>query len=248
MQQTALITGASQGIGASIASELAKNNIHTILLARNSSNLKEVADSIHAAGGSCSYYSCDVTRPGEISATINAIKHDLSVVPQILINNAGIGGPFHKAHEVSENEWDLIFNTNVKAAFLFCKNLLPSMKENKFGRIINISSIFGNIGGAHSSTYAASKHALVGYTKSLAVEWGQYNITCNLVSPGYVDTSMGAASNNHSHEDIINKIPSKRQASPDEIARLVLFLIKPENSYINGSDIIIDGGLLAGLK
>ena len=122
------------------------------------------------------------------------------------------------------------------------------MKENNFGRIINISSIYGVTGGAYSSTYAASKHALIGYTKSLAVEWGNGNITCNVVSPGYVDTSMGAASHQQFSSTILSRIPSGRQALPDDIARLVLFLTRPENSYINGSNIVIDGGLLAGFN
>lgn len=246
MQQVAIITGASQGIGAAIAAELARNKIHTVLIARNISKLKEVADGINADGGLCSYYQCNVSSSAEIDATVSAIQQQAGKLPQILVNNAGFGGPFHKTDEVSEEEWDLIFATNVKAAFLFCKKLLPGMKENNFGRIVNISSIYGLVGGAYSSTYAASKHALVGYTKSLAVEWGNANITCNVISPGYADTSMGASVHEDFSSGIISRIPSKRQASPDEIARLVHFLIKPENSYINGSNMVIDGGLLAG--
>ena len=122
------------------------------------------------------------------------------------------------------------------------------MKQNNYGRIINISSVYGVVGGACSSTYAASKHALTGYTRSLAAEWGNANITCNVLSPGYVDTSMGISPNEGFSAGILRRIPAGRQALPDEIARLVYFLIQPENGYINGADIVIDGGLLAGFR
>lgn len=245
MRQVAIVTGASQGIGEAIAIELAKNQIHTVLVARNLVKLKEVADKIQSAGGTCNYFQCDVSKTNEIEATLQSVKHEVPGSPSILVNNAGFGGPFHKANEVSEEEWDLIFATNVKAAFLFCRKILPIMRENNFGRIINISSVFGVVGGSLSSTYAASKHALTGYTKSIAIEWANWNITCNTVSPGYVDTAMGVENAGNS---IINSIPCKRQGHPDEIAQLVLFLIKPESGYINGSNFIIDGGLLAGFN
>ena len=119
------------------------------------------------------------------------------------------------------------------------------MRENNWGRIINIASVYGQVGGALSSAYAASKHALVGYTKSIAAEWAEYNITCNLISPGFINTNMGAASNENTYADIIRQIPSQRQGTPEEIAKLVLFLASKESSYINGADIVIDGGLLA---
>ncbi len=184
-------------------------------------------------------------KPTNVTVTCEIIINQWGDALLILINNAGIGGPFHRTDEVSEEEWDSVFNTNVKAAFLFCKALLPIMKKQQFGRVINISSVYGKTGGALSSAYAASKHALVGYTKSLAVEWGKYNITCNLVSPGYANTSMGA-DNDEYHADIIAGIPAQRLAAPEEIAKLVAFLVQPGSSYINGADIVIDGGFLAG--
>lgn len=246
MQPTAIITGASQGIGTAIAVELAKNGIHAILIARNATKLKEVADRITLGGGSCSYFPCDVTKADEVDKALQAIREEITASPAILVNNAGFGGPFHATNEVPEEEWDSIFATNVRAAFLFCKRLLPVMKKNNFGRIINISSIYGMMGGALSSTYAASKHALIGYTKSLAIEWGDCNITCNAISPGYIDTAMGASPAEHQH--IVDSIPCKRQGQPEEIARLVLFLIQPESSYINGANLVVDGGLSAGFN
>jgi 3-oxoacyl-[acyl-carrier protein] reductase len=246
MQQVAIITGASQGIGAAIAAELAANQVHVILIARDEIKLNSVAHNIKAKGETCSVYPCDVTKPAEIESTLDAIEAELANGQLILVNNAGFGGPFHRTDNVSDEEWDLVFDTNVKAAFLFCRRLLPKMKDANFGRVINISSIYGVIGGAYSSTYAASKHALIGYTKSLAVEWGNWNITCNCISPGYVDTAMGASKTNDYQTNIISHIPAGRQGLPDEVARLVAFLAKPENSYINGANLVIDGGVLAG--
>ena len=246
MKQTAIITGASRGIGAAIALELAANDIHTILLARDGGKLKEVADKISSTNGSCTYHLCNVTNSSDIEKIVNAEKQRLVDSKIILINNAGYGGTFQRTDEMTEEEWDLIFNTNIKAAFLFCKNVLPMMKENNWGRIINIASIYGSVGGALSSAYAASKHALVGYTKSLSAEWGKYNITCNSISPGFTNTNMGAGDNEVFYKNVISQIPLKRQGEPEEIAKLVSFLSKEDAGYINGADILIDGGLLAG--
>ncbi len=246
MKQTAVITGASGGIGAAIAFALAEADIHTILLARNKEKLANVANEITGKGGSCIFYECDVAKRNDIEQALLEMKPYINGTQLILINNAGYGGPFHRTDEIPEEEWDLIFDTNVKAAFLFCKHLLPLMKENNRGRVINIASVYGQIGGALSSAYAASKHALVGYTKSIAAEWGEYNITCNLISPGFTDTNMGASSNESVYKNIIDQIPAKRQGTPEEVARLVLFLTGTSSGYINGADIVIDGGLLAG--
>ena len=246
MTTTAIITGASGGIGAAIAFALANTETHLILLARNEKKLAEVAAQVAATGGTCTFHLCDVTKRNDIETVLKREEQLVKDSKLILINNAGYGGPFQRTDEIKEEEWDAIFNTNSKAAFLFCKNLLPLMKENNWGRIINIASVYGQVGGALSSAYAASKHALVGYTKSIAAEWGGYQITCNVISPGFINTNMGAASNEKEYAGIINQIPLHRQGNPDEIAKLVLFLCSDESGYINGADIVIDGGLLAG--
>ncbi len=245
MKQTAIITGASSGIGAAIAFALAANDIYVVLLARNKERLTEVASQITGNGGSCLYHLCDVTKQSDIETALQAIQPQIFNSKLILINNAGYGGPFERTDELSEEEWDLIFNTNTKAPFLFCKYLLPLMKQNGWGRVINTASVYGSVGGALSAAYAASKHALIGYTKSIAAEWGEWNITCNTISPGFTNTKMGADVNADSYQNILQQIPLKRQATPEEIAQLVLFLCSENSSYINGADIVIDGGLLA---
>ncbi len=157
MQQAAIITGAGSGIGAAIAIQLAQQGFHTILLGRNRPNLKETGHKIIGEGGSATCYECDVTKPREVHDFLENVQQDKEIVPSVMINNAGYGGPFVTTDELSEQEWDLIFQTNVKAAFLFCRYLLPLMKEQGFGRIVNISSVYGITGGALSAAYAAKQ-------------------------------------------------------------------------------------------
>ncbi len=242
---TAIITGASGGIGSSIAAELINSDVYTILLSRTEDKLKATAASLFTKENTGTLYQCDVTKRIDIEKVISAEERRLQQSKIILINNAGYGGPFQRTDEMGEEEWDAVFNTNVKAAFLFCRLLLPMMKERGWGRVINIASVYGSVGGAMSSAYSASKHALVGYTKSIAAEWAQYGITCNCVSPGFVDTSMGAASNEIYYQNVITQIPANRQGTAEEISKLVSFLAKDESGYINGANIIADGGLLA---
>lgn len=247
-QNTIIITGASQGIGAEIALKLSTQGYHTILLARNIEKMEQIAALIHEMGGKATYYQCDVSNALSVTNTLSNIEKEMQKLPLNIVNNAGWGGPFHKTNEVSEEEWDKVFDTNVKSCFLFCRQLLPYMKEQGFGRIINISSVYGHLGGLGSSTYAASKHALIGYTKSIAVEWGNFGITANCISPGYIQTAMNQVNeyNKKYFEAVFKQIPSGKMGTPNDIADLVTFLAKPTTTYINGENIVVDGGLTAG--
>jgi 3-oxoacyl-[acyl-carrier protein] reductase len=191
---------------------------------------------------------CDVSDALSVGNTLAAIEKTHGQLPLIVVNNAGMGGPFHKANEVSEAEWDMVFDTNVKSAFLFCRHLLPVMQAHGFGRIINIASVYGQLGGVGSSTYCATKHALIGYTKALAVEWGGFGITANTISPGFVATEMNqiTAFNEAYYKAVFNQIPSGQMGKPQDIADMVAFLAKTSTNYVNGENIVIDGGLTAG--
>ena len=191
---------------------------------------------------------CDVTVRRSVDAALAAVSDRLGT-PCVLVNNAGLGGPFHRADEVSDEEWELLFATNVRSAFWFCRAPLPRMKEQGFGRVVNLSSVQGLAGAARSSTYVATKHALVGYTKALAAEWGRYGITCNALCPGYVGTAMGVQGDQiEDHENtVLARVPAGRLATPDEVAGFVAFLAGREAGYINGASLVIDGGLLADL-
>ncbi len=240
---TAVVTGASRGIGKAIALALAKNGHSVALVARGKKDLAQLESEIEKLGVSVLTLACDVSEPAQIK---NSLAQILAwQTPLLLINNAGMGGPFHRADEVSDEEWKKIFQTNIDSAFYFTRALLPHMKKAGFGRIINISSVQGLFGGALSSTYAATKHALLGYTKSVATEWGAYGITCNAICPGYTNTEMLANADAAVKKELLKRIPTGRFGTAEEVGNLAAYLAGPHAGYINGSVLTIDGGLSA---
>lgn len=162
-----------------------------------------------------------------------------------LIHCAGYGGPYHKITDVSLDEWQSIFRINVDSFYILTKLLLPKFKDSNQGRIVAIASSLSLVGSALSVAYSSSKHAIVGFVKSIAHEWGEFGITANCISPGYVETGMGVKENEIlSHrQEIIDKTPVKRIAEPSEISRVVNFLIQKESGYITGSNWTVDGGI-----
>ncbi|MFP2906397.1 SDR family NAD(P)-dependent oxidoreductase [Pyxidicoccus sp. 3LFB2] len=242
----ALVTGASRGIGAAIADALAQSGQQVVLLARDAQALSRLEEKLVAAGARAHSFVCDVADEAAVEATLARVEASLGV-PGIIINNAGFGGPFHRADEVSKAEWETLFGVNVDGVHHLCRWALPRMKAGGYGRIVNISSIQGLFGGARSSTYAATKHALIGYTKSLAAEWGAFGITCNAVCPGYIDTEMLLNADPASRTELLRRIPARRFGTPEEVAKLVTFLVGPHGGYINGSTLVVDGGLSSHL-
>ena len=241
----ALITGAGAGIGAAIAQKLVAVTDHLILLDLHLEPIVALAKKLqHEHQTIVSTYQCDVGDGTRVLQLLMQIKEE-EKSPNILINNAGFGGPFHPLNEVTDEEWDKVMNTNLKSIFYFARTLLPEMKKQAYGRIVNIASIQGLLGAALSSTYVASKHGVIGYTKAIAAEWGEYGINCNAICPGYVNTRMGvqdAAVKDHMQK-VINLTPAKRIAQPLEVAALVEYLISDEAAFINGASFTIDGGL-----
>jgi len=241
----ALVTGAGAGIGAAIAKRIASRVEAIVLLDLNREAVNMLAKDIHEQTTiTVIAHYCDVGNSDLVEQVLSRVKQQVGT-PDILINNAGIGGPFHQIDEVSDEEWEMIFNTNVKSIFNFAKRLLPEMKKKNYGRIVNIASVQGYLGAALSSTYVASKHAVIGYTRAIAAEWGNFGITCNAICPGYVDTQMGIQNNavNEHLKKVVAKTPAGRIAMPDEIASLVDYLISDDASFINGASLTIDGGL-----
>jgi 3-oxoacyl-[acyl-carrier protein] reductase len=241
--RSAIVTGASRGIGRATALALARNGIAVGLLARDEAALGAVAEEVRAAGATAVAVVCDVTDRASVDAAIARAGESLGS-PAILINNAGYGGPFETLAESSDQEWERVFHTNVRAAFWFCRALLPGMRAAGFGRVINIASVEALAGAAESAHYVASKHALVGYTKSIAAEWGRFGITANAICPGFVATDMAAG---FDAAKLARRIPAGRFAEPSEIARIAAFLAAEESAYINGSILTADGGLLSDL-
>lgn len=241
MQRPAVVTGAGSGIGEATARRLAADGHPVALVGRDSGRLLRVAQEIAGSGGTARALPCDVAVEQEVSACVAAVEEAWGV-PGVLVNNAGIGGPFHRIDEVSGEEFDRIFAVNVKGLYLFCRMLLPAMAGQGYGRIVNVASIQGFLGSPLSSTYVASKHAVIGYTRALAAEWGRSGITCNAVCPGYVETAMGIQDGVDEHQQRVrSRTPTGTLARPGEIAAMISFLIG--QPYINGSVQVMDGGI-----
>ncbi|MCW8407718.1 SDR family oxidoreductase [Legionella sp. PATHC035] len=244
-RRIALVTGAGSGIGAAIAQKIIETTDHLILLDLNLEPIDSLAQALQLKHNKMiQAYQCDVGNGFLVEHVLNQLK-EAGNLPNILVNNAGYGGPFHTVDQVTDAEWDRVINTNLRSIFLFARHLLPEMKKQSYGRIVNIASIQGFLGAALSSTYVASKHGVIGYTKAIAAEWGEHGITCNAICPGYVNTRMGVQDNeiNNHMEKVIHLTPARRIATPQEIAELANYLIGDEAAFINGSSITIDGGL-----
>ncbi len=242
--KTVIVTGAGQGIGAGIAKIYGKNGFHVGVLDIHYETAKETVKEIVDQGGTAMAVECDVALRSDVEQAIDMVTKAYGL-PTTLINNAGVGGYFHRIDEVTDEEWDWIINTNLKSVFLFCRNLLPKMKEIGYGRIVNISSIQGLFGSPRSSTYVATKHAIIGYTKTIAAEWGGFNITCNAVCPGYVQTAMGIHDESFKgfSQSVMDITPSKKIATVEEMGELVYYLTSEKAQYMNGSAITFDGGI-----
>jgi len=239
--RTAVVTGAGRGLGASIAETLVREGFQVALLENDPTTGSATAERLP---GVARFFQCDVRKRGSVESALQAVEAAFGPV-SVLVNNAGVGGPFHLTSEVSEEEWDDILNTNLKSVFLFCRVLLPKMQAQGFGRIVNIASIQGLVGAVRSSTYAASKHGVIGYTRAVAAEWGPYGITCNVVCPGVVATALGVQETEvpgHAAK-VLARTPVGRVAEPAEIARWVSYLVGPESGYVNGSVLTLDGGM-----
>ena len=219
----AVVTGASKGIGAAIAKKLATEGAAVALIGRDLTRLDQVRTSLPTSVKSVSV-SCDLLSSEQIKMAVSKVADALGD-PTILVNNAGMTGPFHWIDEVSDDEWETIFFTNVRAPFILAKRLLPLMKKAGHGRIINIASVQAQVGVPRSSTFVASKAALVGFTKAIAAEWGRWGITCNTVSPSYTATGLNPASIETHRHFVRSRIPAGRGlALPEEIANYVAFL------------------------
>ncbi|MBA2650637.1 MAG: SDR family oxidoreductase [Legionella sp.] len=242
--KVALITGASQGIGKDIAIKLAAKGMHVIIIARNIENLEAVSLEIKKNNGVCTLFQCDITKYEQIKKLFKKLIIE-NLIPTIIINNAGFGGAFVSLENMSLKEWDCVFNTNIKSMFYILKVAIPYLKKLNFGKIVNIASAYGVIGGEKSAAYSASKHAVIGLTKSLALELADYNIQCNSILPGFIQSEM---SEKEEHIESVSKIPTKKMGKPSDISELILFLTDVNSSYIHGSSILIDGGLTAGMR
>jgi len=242
--RVAVVTGASQGIGRACAIELARRGASVALLARNQQKLEEVAQEIAAAGGKARAFSTDIENEEQIKAAFKAVIADLGKI-DILVNNAGITRD-QLIMRMKRADWDAVLNTNLTSAYLCTQQAISSMLKQRWGRIINVTSIFGQMGQAGQANYASSKAGLIGLTMAVAREVGSRNITCNAVAPGFIETAMTSVLSDELKQSALKAIPLGRVGTPEEVAHCVAFLASDDAAYITGHVLNVNGGMLMG--
>lgn len=240
----ALVTGASQGIGKTCALELARQGATVALAARNESKLAETAAEIEAAGGQAAAFALDVASEDSIKSGAKAILDKFGKV-EILVNNAGITRD-DLAMKMKRADWDDVLSTNLTGAFLLTQAVLRPMLKNRWGRIINITSVVGRTGQTGQVNYAASKAGMIGLTRSLARELASRGITVNAVAPGYIETAMTHALPEDLRNQMLASIPLGRAGSEQDIANAVAFLASDAAAYITGHVLDVNGGMFMG--
>jgi 3-oxoacyl-[acyl-carrier protein] reductase len=242
--RVALVTGASQGIGRACALVLAQSGATVACAARNEEKLAAVVAEITSAGGKAAAFKMDVANEDEVKAACKAAIAQFGKI-DILVNNAGITKDT-LVMRMKRADWDSVLNTNLTGPYLCIQQVIGSMLKQRWGRIINISSIFGQMGQVGQANYAASKAGLIGLTMAMAREVASRNITVNAVAPGWIETAMTQDLNPEMREAVIKMVPLGRPGSDIEVANAVKFLASDDASYITGQVLGVNGGMLMG--
>ncbi len=240
--KVAVVTGAGRGIGRAVALAYAKMGADVACVSRTKENSAKVAAEIEVLGRRAWPVAVDVSDTAAVAEAAKGILESAGKV-DILVNNAGVTRD-NLLMRMSEEEWDTVLNTNLKGAFNFTKALTRSFIKQRSGRIINIASVIGLIGNAGQSNYAASKAALIGFTKSIARELAPRGITANAIAPGLIETDMTAALDEKTRGEILGDVPLGRFGSPDDIAHAAVFLAMEPTDYITGQVLTVDGGMV----
>lgn len=242
--RVALVTGASQGIGRACAIALAKTGAKVALAARNQEKLKQAVDEITSAGGEAAAFAIDVADEDSIKAGVKAALEKFGKI-EILVNNAGVTRDT-LVLRMKRADWDAVINTNLTGAHLCTQAVMGSMLKQRWGRIINISSVFGQMGQAGQANYAASKAGLIGLTMAVAREVASRGITANAIAPGFIETAMTEGLSPELKEEALKMIPLGRTGTDADIANAVVFLASEEAGYITGNVLKVNGGMLMG--
>jgi 3-oxoacyl-[acyl-carrier protein] reductase len=239
--RTALITGASRGIGRACALALSEAGARVALAARNTALLEELAAEIRAQGREAFVVAIDLAQADSIKEAAAKVAKEFGPIT-ILVNNAGITKD-GLALRMKKDDWDVVLTTNLTGAFLMSQQVLQGMMRERWGRIINISSVVGEMGNPGQSNYVASKAGLIGLTKSLAHEMGSRNITVNAVAPGFIETDMTHGLSQELKDKMLANIPLRRMGQAEDIAGAVVFLASEAASYITGHVLDVNGGI-----
>ncbi|HTN43526.1 MAG TPA: 3-oxoacyl-[acyl-carrier-protein] reductase [Nitrospiria bacterium] len=241
-ERVAIVTGGARGIGKAISQSLIQDGAHLVISDVNLGEAKQTADELATSGRRCLAVGADVTDGKGVAGMVDRAIREFGRI-DILINNAGITRD-GLLLRMKEEDWDLVLNVNLKGAFHCTKSVLPLMSKQRRGRIVNIASIVGVMGNAGQANYAASKAALIGFTKSVAREYAGRGITANAVAPGFIDTAMTQNLSSEVREGLMKQIPLGRLGTPQDIAHAVRFLVSEEAGYITGHVLHVNGGML----
>ena len=242
--RVALVTGASQGIGRACALVLAAGGAKVALCARNEEKLQKVAAEIAAQGGEAVVFKMDVANEDEIKTGVKSVLAHFGKI-DILVNNAGVTHD-QLMMRMKRADWDAVINTNLTGPFLLTQAVIGSMLKQRWGRIINVTSIFGQIGQAGQTNYASSKAGLIGLTMAVAREVASRSITVNAVAPGWIETAMTTALPDDLKDKMRSMVPLGRTGTDLDVAHAVKFLASEEAGYITGEVLKVNGGILMG--
>jgi 3-oxoacyl-[acyl-carrier protein] reductase len=241
--KTALVTGATRGIGKGIALKLAQQGANVAFTFVSSVEKAKIFEAeLAALGVKAKGYQSNAAQFAEAEILVNEIVKEFGSL-DILVNNAGITRD-NLLMRMTEEMWDEVMDTNLKSAFALIKAVQRPMMKNRFGSIINITSVVGITGNAGQANYAASKAGMIGLTKSVAKELGSRNIRCNAVAPGFIETEMTEALSEDVRAEWVKGIPLKRGGSPEDVANTVLYLASDLSTYVSGQTICVDGGMV----
>ena len=240
--KTALVTGAARGIGQAIALKLAAEGADLALCDLQADWLEETAGKVKALGRRAECYSVDVSNADAVAEAVKQIESDFEKI-DVLVNNAGITKD-GLLMRMSEDDWDAVLNVNLKGTFLFTKAVMRGMMKQRAGSIVNIASIIGLIGNAGQANYAASKGAVIAFTKTVAKELASRNVRCNAVAPGFIRTKMTDALSEEVQQKMLANIPLGRFGEPEDVADVVAFLAGDASGYVTGQVISTCGGMV----